>query len=291
MSNDNLNEELLKTTSSGTKKSSKERLFHLVDVVSGEQDYETDIIKGKNEDNEEISLEIFTKRAYEKEVSEDIETAEVGTIKPWQEYKEDRKKSIGKAYTSLEKGLEFNVYKKKPLFVKGYAHVEDNKYVYVARNPIFLILLLLLLLLGCFVGCWKLLPGSDVKVPEKVQELLPIADSEDWDGEYAKGEESEAIAEQTEIPGYANLFVSKDSPSINLINPDGNTVYFKYIISENDVVLFETDLIEPNKMIPANLYELLTEGEHVLKFQINTYDVETQAACNGATQTVNMIKK
>ena len=287
MSDNKLNEEVLNVT----KRNSKERLFHLVDVNPGEQDYETDIIKGKNEDDEEISLEIFTKRAYEKEVSEDMETAEVGTIKPWQEYKEKRKKSIGKAYTDLENGLEFNVYKKKPLFVKGYAHVEDNKYVYVARNPIFLILLLLLLLLACCVGLWKFLPNSEVKVPEQVQELLPIADSEDWDGEYAKGEESEAIAEQTEIPGYANLFVSKESPTINLINPDGNTVYFKYIISENDVVLFETDLIEPNKMIPANLYDVLTDGEHVLKFQINTYDVETQAACNGATQTVHMIKK
>lgn len=271
----------------------KLKLFHLVDALKGSENYDTKDLTFKDEDNNKKKLTIYTKRAYEKEVSVDIDTIEVGTIKPWQEYKEDRKKSIGKAYIEEKPGFEFNVYKKKPLLIQGYANVEQNRYVYVAQRPIFLILLLGLFLIAGCLGIFGLFNTNPdvVPVPEEVKELLPIADGEKWDGEYEKGEESTPIVEQTEIPGYANLFVSKDAPTINLINPDGNTVYFKYIISENDEVIFETDLIKPNEMIASNLYELLTDGTHKLKFQINTYDVETQAPCNGATQMVDIMKK
>ena len=266
------------------------KLFHLVDALKTEENYDTKELTFKDEEDNKKKLVIYTKRAYEKEVCEDIDTIEVGTIKPWQKYDEDRKKSIGKAYIEEREGLEFNVYKKKPWLIQGYACVEQNRYVYVAKRPLFIILLFGLFLFAGCLGLFNLFNPTQ-EIPEDIRELLPIADGEKWDGEYEKGEESAPIAEQTEIPGYANLFVSSEAPTINLINPTSNTVYFKYIISENDVVIYETDLIKPDEMISANLYDLLTDGEHTLKFQINTYDVETQAACNGATQKVNIMKK
>lgn len=269
----------------------KKKLFKLMEAIAGDQNYETDkLIQKVNGENEELA--IYTKHSYEKEVSVDNETKEIGSIKHWKKYDKDDKKAIGVAvYQTGEKsGMKFNVYNNKPALIKGYANVGDNNYLTVAKSPLFIIILLILLLLCGCLGIGSFLIKNN-PAPTTPHENLAIADGQDWDGELAKGEESEAIAEQTEIPGYANLFVSKESPNINLINPTENTVYFKYIISENDKVLYETDLIKPDKMLTANLYDILTDGEHVLSFQINTYDIETQDACNGATQTVNIIKK
>ena len=41
-------------------------------------------------------------------------------------------------------------------------------------------------------------------------------------------------------------------------------------------------------MISLNLKEILDVGEHKLSFVISTYDIETQMACNGATQDVTV---
>lgn len=270
----------------------KFKWFHILNVEKTEEDYETKILKVKNLENKVEEISIYSKRAYEKEVTEDNDTIEVGCVKPWQKYDKDRKKTIGCAQTNpeQEKCVHLNVYKKKPLFIQGYASVGQNRYLYVAKRPILLFIILgifSLALLG--FGILNLLPKE--VIPEQIIELLPIENAEDWDGEYAKGESTEAIAEQTEIPGYANLFVSKDSPNIPLINPENNTVYFKYVIKEGDTIIYETNLIEPNKMVNANLYDILIVGEHELTFHISTYDINTQVGCNGATQTVSIIKR
>ena len=104
----------------------------------------------------------------------------------------------------------------------------------------------------------------------------------------SNGQQSEGSSESIEIPGYSNLYVSSESPEILLINPDENTVYFVYTISKDNEVIYETKAIAPNKTISVNFKELLPVGEHDLTFQISTYDIETQAPCNGATQKVSM---
>ena len=46
--------------------------------------------------------------------------------------------------------------------------------------------------------------------------------------------------------------------------------------------------IKPGNMVEANMYELLDEGKNDVTISINTYDVETETACNGATQAVTI---
>ena len=41
-------------------------------------------------------------------------------------------------------------------------------------------------------------------------------------------------------------------------------------------------------MIPWNAFETLDKGEYELRFAISCYDINTQAGCNGANQSVKI---
>ena len=129
--------------------------------------------------------------------------------------------------------------------------------------------------------------------PDGVPTDLQIANGQEWDGNLPQnGEQTTASAESIEIPGYAEMHLSAENKEIQLINPKDNTVYFVYTIKDDDDnVIYESQAIEPNKMISVNLYDLLEVGEHKLFFAISTYDIETKAPCNGATQEVAVFKK
>lgn len=171
--------------------------------------------------------------------------------------------------------------------ILGYIKVEENTYVAILKQSIIVPIILIVIFLGIIIGLLY-----NVFKPTSTTEDTPNLEFEqgdDWDGNMpSNGEQSEVNTESIEIPGYAELYISSENPEIQLINPEGNTVYFIYTIKENDVVIYETKAIEPNKMISLNLQELLEVGEHNLSFVISTYDVETQAACNGATQDVKV---
>ena len=142
-----------------------------------------------------------------------------------------------------------------------------------------LILLLLLLMKSCH---------SDAS---PVKDLLKVEEGTEWDGNSPQsGKNSEANAESIDIAGYANIYLNEEQKTVNLINPKGNTVYFKYVISdEAGNVLIETDLIAPNQMVEKDLYSLLDKGEHTLSFAISTFDVDTQEPCNGAVTEVKTV--
>ena len=268
--------------------------FVLKDAEPGPEKYEVQTLEAVTDENshKKQRITVFTKRTFEKEISKDDKDAEViGTVYFGKKNKNQGKADENKGCAVSPDGTELKAKKKKPFLTKGYAVTEDGRYVRVAGSPLpFILLLLLLILAGCAV-LWsnraKFMPGP-AATPTAA---LPVADAKNWDGTTGKGTDTEAKTEQTEIPGYANLYVTKASPNINLGNPEENTVYFKYVIEENGTVLFQTDLIAPGKAIPANLYEKLTDGEHTLSFVISTYDVTTQAPCNGATQSVVITKK
>lgn len=118
---------------------------------------------------------------------------------------------------------------------------------------------------------------------------LTIETENKWDGTSQENTE-EIVTEYIEIPGYSNLAVSKKTQTIHLGNPEKNTVYLQYQIVEGDEVIYETNAIKPGNMVDANLYELLSPGEHDVKFVINTYDIETESSCNGAIQDVTITK-
>ena len=76
-----------------------------------------------------------------------------------------------------------------------------------------------------------------------------------------------------------------------LINPDGNTVYMQYTILNGENVVYKTNLVPPGKMIPWEAGKYLAKGEYSLTLKINTYDLETKAGCNGATQVFSLTIK
>ena len=165
--------------------------------------------------------------------------------------------------------------------------MKDKKNI---KKLIIPIIVVLLLIIGLIVGVFISKNNSTQSNPNKNTNKLDIESGSDWDGNMPQnGEQSESNAESIEIPGYSELYVSTENPTIQLINPDGYTVYFVYTILEGQDVVYETKAIEPNKMVEVNLKELLEKGEHNLSFVISTYDIETQAGCNGATQEVKLV--
>lgn len=169
----------------------------------------------------------------------------------------------------------------------GYVLVADNTYVAVLKKSVIVPILLCIAFIGIIIGLlWTLFKPTPV-TPDTPS--LEFEQGSDWDGNMPQnGEQSKANSESIEIPGYANLYVSSKNPNIQLINPTGNTVYFVYTLLENDTTIYESKAIEPDKMINVNLKEMLPIGTHTISFKISTYDVETQAACNGATQEVTI---
>ena len=90
-----------------------------------------------------------------------------------------------------------------------------------------------------------------------------------------------------EIPGYSELY----GPEVQLINPSGNDVYFVYKIFKGGALIHETKLISPNQTVTLPVNEILGAGTHSLEFRIETYDIETMNAQNGAILDVTIINK
>lgn len=175
--------------------------------------------------------------------------------------------------------------------VLGYVKVDNGLYVKIIAKrswlfPLLIVLLGLLLVSGVsYVVMTHRNPSND---------SLTTATTVDWDGELPQntdGSTGEASVESITIPGYAAITVSSDSPTVQLINPDGNTVNMVYTISYNDDIIYETDGAVPaGKAVEADFYQLFDgkAGSYDLTFQISTYDITTNQPCNGATQAVTL---
>jgi len=182
----------------------------------------------------------------------------------------------------------YNNNTKKFGIVKGYAKIEGtvNDYVEVKTNGlIILIPLLLALLICCGILAGSMFSKSDE--PEEIPVINAIGD--EWDGEMPSNNDKTPLTSSIEIPGYTFAYVSEEEQTIKLVNPERNTVYFKYIISMDGETLVETEYIKPNSQIEVNMYEKInTPGEYELDLYIATADVETNEPCNGANQTFTL---
>ena len=148
------------------------------------------------------------------------------------------------------------------------------------NNWIWIIIIIILLLL-LFRSC-----GEE----ETVKELVKIEDSSDWDGNSpTSGKNSKASSESFDVLSYQDIYLSEENKTVNLINPKGNTVYFKYTIKDKGGDVIEsTSLIEPNKMVERDLYSKLHKGKHDLVFEIETFDIDTQEVCTGVDLNVRV---
>lgn len=160
--------------------------------------------------------------------------------------------------------------------------------------PLFaLLLLLLLLFLGGFKGCTKSPTPAPTTteyptVEETTRPKLPVDDTaENWSG-YMPSDNSTADQGEIEIFGYDKLIINAENPYVPLINPAGNTVYFKFTVRNGESILGTTDLIPPGKCVYWNAKEVLPPGEYSLVLNLATYDITTQAQYNGANVTVNI---
>lgn len=172
----------------------------------------------------------------------------------------------------------------KPWYrITGYAKLddgnEDNTFV-VLVSPLYLILLLLLLLL---CGVLAFLPKGGTTEPEK-----PGLTFEE-EHKIEEPEPGEAYTETIDIPGYGKMDLTEKKKEAQLINPEGNTVYFVYTLSENGTEVHKTDAILPGNSVMVDLWSKLDAGEHDITFAVETYDTETEESCNGTAQTVKVV--
>lgn len=174
---------------------------------------------------------------------------------------------------------------------KGYISVGNDRYLRVERTVSVILLVsgLSALAAAAVAAC---ICFSVFQAGPSEPSLLPVASGVEWDGSYPKsGETTSADTSSIEIPGYANLILSADNPIVDFINPVGNTVYFRYTLEKNGSTVYQTDLIRPNQFLPVDLYSLLEKGTHTVRFKIETFDVDTQAPCNGAIQETTVTVK
>ena len=101
--------------------------------------------------------------------------------------------------------------------------------------------------------------------------------------------ETQEEQEYMTVPGLKEHYrLSVDNREMYLINPKGNTVYFKYILSVEGVKIYETDYVEPDRMVRADLYSQLDAGDYQVDVTIMTIETKTHEACNGATLSTNV---
>ena len=161
----------------------------------------------------------------------------------------------------------------------GLTSAKTKKIAFLAVKWFFLLLLILLLLLA-LTQCQS--------CPEK-NESMGLEDSEEWDGQLPQNGERPMAGddEGIEIPGYSQVY----GPEIQLINPANNDVYFAYKIYKDETLVYETKLISPNQVATFNSVDALGVGRHQVRFEIDTYDMETNEQCNGATMNVEIINE
>jgi len=174
-------------------------------------------------------------------------------------------------------------------FTTSYIDLGQQQYIAIKHIvPIFIILLLCISIVSFFMYLTHDNDKNDALVSQpKDTEIVIVGDDIE--------EYKEPVAAQLyiNIPGLrTNYNLSKDNTSIHLINPDGNTVYLKYLLSIDGTEIYESDYIKPNAMVKANLYDVLNAGSYNVDVTISSIDIETKTACNGATlnTTININK-
>ena len=184
----------------------------------------------------------------------------------------------------------FDVYRKSKLKVVGYLPVEgEDTYIAVVKpRNLFPLILLSIGIIAVLAMLMVFAFGHKDTNSASSKPEITIADGTPFDGSIDNGKATAETAETKyiEIPGYTTVYITPGS-KIDLVNPEGNGVYFKYTISEDDAVLYESDYIKPGEKVEwAASKDVIGIGEHSLVFAVSTISTETQEECNGATFAV-----
>ena len=99
------------------------------------------------------------------------------------------------------------------------------------------------------------------------------------------------------LPGYGGIKFPANSKKVTLElpNPVGNPCYFRYTLTlvETDEVLYESELIEPGKMVKElTLNRALSQGTYTLRITIDTFSLaDGTTPMNGGVQEVTVTVK
>ena len=166
-----------------------------------------------------------------------------------------------------------------------YIDVGDNKYIAVkSKRLLILILLSLLLLFTLPESCAQNSRNGESNTKPNInitgEDIVDYIDVQEE-------------VEYVEVPSlYSTYDLTDKSKEVYLINPEGNSVYFKYILFIDGVEIYSTGYIQPGKMVRANLYDILDSGSYKVKAVVITIDIETYAVCDGANlSTIVNIRK
>lgn len=139
-----------------------------------------------------------------------------------------------------------------------------------------LVLLVLLLLAGIGTGFYILWNRQETRTVVVGGDEIVINEPL-----YMDNGETEAI----EVPGFDSSYVINEvNPTLYLINPENNTVLFRFTLFVNGTQIYQSDYIPPNKMVTPDLYSSLNEGTYNLTIQMDTLDIETLEPCNSVSQ-------
>ena len=230
-----------------------------------------------------ISFTYYTEKYLNEQRKDDKEVKIVGNVSLSELKKKKQKEKDDEIFLLLDDTCKHNEELKYYLTKKtkkhdtvGYFEVNDGEYIRISKkNGLFFLLLLILLCIFFGFIMQSVSPDPD----------QPDSEGVDSPDVVSNGAVSKAGYGQIEIAGYAELSVDSKNQTIQLVNPNSNDVYFKYIIKKagTDKVVFESKLIEPGKAFLWNAKKALKVGKHKLDFCIQTFDIKTKANCQGAT--------
>lgn len=167
---------------------------------------------------------------------------------------------------------KFKTYKKRhKLKTLGYLPLSETEFVQI-ESGVPILILLIPIILGLLAGLCFINPSVPVDDPLSMED-----DMDDWDGnDHKNGGNSEASADSTTIPGFAQVRASGEDDSVQLYNPKENTVKFIYTIteqaSEKTVETFDT---AEDAMAYASSHEYKYKNDYSNESSYKLVDAET----------------
>lgn len=140
-----------------------------------------------------------------------------------------------------------------------------------------------------YVNGWFGSHEPDQKVSADID---PNAD--DWDGSVPEAPKGNAKAENIKLPGYPKIYLPAGQTDVEatLGNPEGNPCFFKYklVLKDTGEVLYESKQVPPGEAIARlTLNRALDAGEYPAVLQIETANIATQEAMNGANMETVLV--
>ena len=173
-------------------------------------------------------------------------------------------------------------------FTRGYVEIDRKPDTFVeVKSRLFLFIILLVGLLLCTT---LMFGGKNIPV---LDDLPVIGNFDIFDDQIIKPTEK---PDNEEIPtitfaGYGKYKVSKDYPSVELKNPEGNFVDMVFTLTDEATgeLIARTNKIPAGKFVYVNVMDFYTKpGVYNILIKVATFDAETGTQMNGINQKMEV---